>query len=1803
MTGPTVGELVELTQVEPVVRLDGTSGRLSDLVLTGDVEKSLAAVLDAAGAADGKGSGGGSGAAFFVVGPFGSGKSHFLAALGELLADPRRAVAAGSWSPGLRELARSARRSTAVAVPLVEYRAEASLEDVIAARTRRALRGEAGGTRASPGAWAGPGPDGSQSPGLEGADRLAIWDALLEAVLAGGAEGLVLLVDELSEFLRAKRGPALTEDLRYLQFLGEWVRDRPVVVCCALQESIEEVANVSRRELARIRDRFRPSLTLSMRHVEDLVRGRLVRLRPGAEGWVDRARSEIERAHPGGGVDAERFSRCYPLHAGTLDLLEGLRFLLSQSRGVVEFICAQVSADLGRPYSELVTPDRLYDHFSGRLHERAETARLADTVVPYYERAAAELVDAGDEGLALRAVKLLCLQSVSGIERPRTAAELAALLLVRVSEVEPEANASYLEQAVLQRLATRGAYVVQEPGPPATYRVELGADAALVVRERLAAARAELSPGDRRLVATCAEVGSSPALPLQLLAEVGASRRETLWQNTLRAVVVGTARVLELGPAEVQELARSALEAGAEGCLIVGELEPTDAAAALEHARRLAAAPPPVGRGTPDGAKRQEELPGRVAFWVPAALSAEEVDTLLDIHSRRIVLAAARDEGRGDLAAVLEQASEADQALARELLRRAYFSGRVVYPPPAAGTTAPAGPDLPSIAGMTFERQLPHLVEPLLSGLHPRHLEVAPRGELVGERLLRRLLEEVIAPGRLGPAALSRGQLRSLVEGYLVPLGLARVRKEGATLAPDSSRSPAVGELLRLVGHGEPVAALEVVRQLADGPLGLSEPESMLVLNACERSGLVERWRGRRRVEGVFITLTAQDRIGAGELAEPEVRARVPTLGPICGPGPFEPWSASTQRVAWDYAKAWLAERREQVAEVKSGLAALAELPTLAAAKPGALLADLETVGALLAACDDQQAAPAGLRQLVDAATDPPALLAASRRVAAAARFCRDELRRWDAAAAYLTHPDLVVPEEDAGLVALLERARRLLGEVLELAAEERLGELDAANRELRTAYLAAYQEAHDRYYAAIGPADLRRVRSDDRYRALSALSGVGAVAVPDDRVKVDRYLQAAVPEPCHRRIDLELAWKPRCHCGFSLGDRPPVLEGEAALEMAERGVRQHLAELARPEQLERISSAIGDLERLGRDELAADLGRLIELAGRPDRASCSEVASLVGPELVAVLRDVLGGGRLIATRDLAELREDLIGRRYTKRRLLELFSSWVDPGGDLPPGAFVEVADSSERPGPVRPGTAPGGPGERARGGVGASVVPGGSSAAGGEVGQTFSPAGSHRRRPAPPAGGDGLPASSATGAFLAGRYPSLAALLPFHQQADAFWLSAWWAGRAGAPAWLPAGLLAEGAWLAEASEAALADADALEELAELDARVSEASVLGRQVAETLEVATLPLAGIVEILREERLFRYPLRLAADQLLRRLPADWQIAEQLDAQQLGARHALAGEAELAPVRLLIDAARHLWAAERELADATCRELVEGLYPDHLAPAFELLSRAELALVGAALVGSDAVEALRGGATRLRRQAEAVFRRQADAGFPGCMLVHEIGQRVVEPLLAEHGRVAVLLVDAMRADVSARLLPALRRTLPGRRLTRRWAVVPEPTRTAESLAALSLGRPVPGGSAQGEGTEPARPFAHLGHEVAVVVGADRDHRAEEVRALWDAGPPISVAVATGLDERLHRSSVEPAALVDEAAVALDRRAVASLGALRADVPLVVLADHGFRENPRWGQGPEGRYVHGGCSLEECVVPVLVFGPRGS
>src|SRR5688500_13418880 len=165
----TIREHVDVVDQPTVVRLDhleedGAGWITENFYLTAEIRRHLDALRVLLENPAGSG--------VFLIGHYGSGKSHFLAYLTQQL----RAAGSGP---------------DVVAISLLDYKAELALERIIESEL-----------------------------GLNdtGGDRRAVW----QLVAKRHPRGLLLLIDELSEFLRAKpTAQSFNEDLRFLQFLGE----------------------------------------------------------------------------------------------------------------------------------------------------------------------------------------------------------------------------------------------------------------------------------------------------------------------------------------------------------------------------------------------------------------------------------------------------------------------------------------------------------------------------------------------------------------------------------------------------------------------------------------------------------------------------------------------------------------------------------------------------------------------------------------------------------------------------------------------------------------------------------------------------------------------------------------------------------------------------------------------------------------------------------------------------------------------------------------------------------------------------------------------------------------------------------------------------------------------------------------------------------------------------------------------------------------------------------------------------------------------------------------------------------------------------------------------------------------------------------------------------------------------------------------------------------------------------------------------------------------------------------------------
>jgi hypothetical protein len=143
---------------------------------------------------------------------------------------------------------------------------------------------------------------------------------------------------------------------------------------------------------------------------------------------------------------------------------------------------------LDLPSETLLGPEVILDHFRVRIHETLETAPYISVVLAFYEKELPRIFpDAEDRDTALRLLKILILGAISPIRRRRTVAQLAEMVLYRVTDLDPAANYDFIRD-LLESMRQRGAYISVEGGEHPhqdVYFVDLAADVPLIIQRRV----------------------------------------------------------------------------------------------------------------------------------------------------------------------------------------------------------------------------------------------------------------------------------------------------------------------------------------------------------------------------------------------------------------------------------------------------------------------------------------------------------------------------------------------------------------------------------------------------------------------------------------------------------------------------------------------------------------------------------------------------------------------------------------------------------------------------------------------------------------------------------------------------------------------------------------------------------------------------------------------------------------------------------------------------------------------------------------------------------------------------------------------------------------------------------------------------------------------------------------------------------------------------------------------------------------------------------------------------------------------
>ena len=436
---------VEIIPQPTVVRLDQLDAAGADWIsdsyyVTQEIERHFKSLKVLLGKETGCG--------MFLIGHYGSGKSHFLAYLTQQL----HAGNFGSQTP--------------LPLSLLNYKASQSLESIL----EDALAFPQKNTKRTAG----------KMPALP-TDRREVWKKIEGRYPAG----LFLIIDELSEFLRSKPSiKSYNEDLRFLQFLGEWAQDHPLWILAALQEQIEHTGDIEYDLYRKIKDRYPIRLLLTPAHVKDLIAQRILRKKPSYAEAIEKLAKESMGVYSARSLDYADFCSIYPLHPMTLELLEEVRDRFSQARGIIDFTLTQLLGNeardidpfLDRPWGDLLTPDFIVDHFADLFEVQPEFLPIAQKVFPYFRKHVDSFFEKETQReLAWRLLKLLILVHLSPRRQSLDAEEAALWLLLRFSNIDPGKNIEIVKR-VLDILCEKGAYLKRQNS---RYRLELEDDSKL----------------------------------------------------------------------------------------------------------------------------------------------------------------------------------------------------------------------------------------------------------------------------------------------------------------------------------------------------------------------------------------------------------------------------------------------------------------------------------------------------------------------------------------------------------------------------------------------------------------------------------------------------------------------------------------------------------------------------------------------------------------------------------------------------------------------------------------------------------------------------------------------------------------------------------------------------------------------------------------------------------------------------------------------------------------------------------------------------------------------------------------------------------------------------------------------------------------------------------------------------------------------------------------------------------------------------------------------------------------------------
>jgi len=1276
----TIGDLIDVPPVQTVIRLEQSISEAGNIVnsfvFTSDVDTHFQVLSHSFLQQHGQG--------YFLQGDFGSGKSHFLAALAAWFSEVPGSDHLTSQHSGLKKIREASKHLLAVSISLVNYRSNASLENIITEAIEEKLNtfnikkaisvqsrflnylksllndpelceefsSRFGILSQSIEQWIDKHHQEAHSKGLlfiksKGLDiselyskeRYQVFETALKAAIEAGFNGIVLLIDELSEFFRSKPdSTSLNEDARTLQLLGELSKNNPLWIIAAVQESIERTGDVAQATFRKIKDRFPVKLHLSTLHIKDLISRRLIKIKPNADTVVFRIYEEFCRHFPGFNVTPALFRSIYPVHPLTLSLLEGLGDLFSQHRGIVDFVHSQIAGDPGRNIpgvlertcTSLVSPDAIYDHFAPRIAEFSSFYIYPSHIIPHLDETIEECIDdKQDRILCRRLIRILVLYAIHPTATSPSVRVLAELVSCMLSFQDPDANSQYVSEVLLDPIAEKSRFLIKKDsstGNPldAIYIISSSEDQGKILRSRIDRVLNDIAPEDSRVF----------SLPLSELPESyswpGPSiwnrpvERTTVWRQSTRKVAV-----FYLHPGNEFSIEQQ-----------IDEL--------LANAR--------IDMALVISVQQIKMNCKNTAVWViPSDTSGNSL--FKEYFACRMIageLKTANPSDAPQIPQLKEMLRKLEPAVQQHLLQQiymGYFCDSNIELEPSAREIK------------RFDRIIEAAAEQILETRYPRFKEIASRSIPPSLRYYQRLFEEFIIPGTISLKDARSQGLSEAIETMAVPLGLVEVKSGNYLLSPNPVSNQFLSWFFGLLPASGQIPISNLLLKLQTDVYGAPHDLACFLISSLAYCGHISLINKGRIVPIDFIKLMNIDQfeyVAPGELINQADRETIISSCSFLGNSlSGESFGLRQQRDFWQAVLKFKTSGASLISELDRKIKTLSEFSAFSNFDFDNINNKCVSLCKVLDEIKTSYSAREGLERFLTSWRNSGLKSEDITSLRQMDRFLGRHAERIVFINHYLHHHSVTeASSADIETAQNRDTVLMMLRQPHILIIPDEGEQLQAAFDAFRQCYMRKYSSDHatfqkSRKKAAVSRHSLKALQTIRRLAAIAALDR------PKGTQQLLDELDRPAPVVCTRNTNEELLRSPLCSCGYQCGTSPEQYNTPDPESLIQKILNDYAEILCTSQVLEAVSSrafALRDIDKYSSERLQ----NLHVFLKSNISAGSLALCDLLDDSTVTELNKALSGFTSIEKRNLGVLENELAGRRLTPARIRELFNEWL---------------------------------------------------------------------------------------------------------------------------------------------------------------------------------------------------------------------------------------------------------------------------------------------------------------------------------------------------------------------------------------------------------------------------------------------------------------------------------------------------------------------------------------------------------------